>query len=62
MRIGTGPLDFKDTAGDLEPDFVGVAAMDGGWRGCLTRRTVRGRWEEGAMHREAGWGLLQAIR
>lgn len=34
MSLGTdmGPLDFeKDTARDLELDFLRVAAMDGGW-------------------------------
>lgn len=58
MRIGIGFLDFKDIVGDLELDFVGVAVMDGGWRGCLIRRIVRGRWEEGVMYREVGWGLF----
>ena len=37
LRTGTGPLDFKDTAGEVELGFVGMAAMDRGKMGGLTK-------------------------
>ena len=61
LRTGTGPLDFKETAGELELGFVEMAAMDRGKMGGLTER-MRGDRRTVPCTGKQGYGLLQAPR